>query len=174
MPCYHAEDYGGQACNNIKHRMPSLEQVELALDEVNGQAENIQHHYSECRARGGANNSSLRNRLIDSVPFASTALPICGLLLVTLYIDNPQLILITLHRTTREKMSNPNFHLVEPSVPVRREGSPVQATGVKKGENNYRTAALTWKIARISPFQSHYKWDLIYGKTYLQKVLARL
>ena len=55
------------------------------------------------------------------------------------------------------------------------EGTPRQATGVKKGENNYRTAALTWKIARISPFQSHYKWDLIiYSKTYLQKVLARL
>ena len=138
-----------------------------APDEVNVEAaENIQHHYSECR--GGVRpiirveKSAYRQHL--------PALR-CGLLLLTLLIEI--LHSFSLLSTTGGEKS-PLILIWSTLLYQLGGGTPLQATGVKKGENNYRTAALTWKIARISPFQSHYKWDLIYGKTYLKKVLARL
>ena len=54
--CYHAEDYGGRECCGATTSSRECREHQTCgahHDEVNGQAENIQHHYSECPGEMG-------------------------------------------------------------------------------------------------------------------------
>ena len=56
MRCYHAEDYGGRECCSATTSSRECREHQTCgahHDEVNGQAENIQHHYSECPGEMG-------------------------------------------------------------------------------------------------------------------------